>query len=92
MRYRAFADELRLKYPNELPLSLHLVFHMPMPKSWSKKKQAEMLGKPHQSKPDFDNLAKATVDALLKEDSTVYRCFTEKYWSQEGGITIEEYR
>jgi Holliday junction resolvase RusA-like endonuclease len=89
MRYRAFADELRLKYREELPNSLTIRFYLAMPKSWSKKKRAEMNGKPHQQKPDFDNLAKAVCDALLEEDSVVWRCLVEKYWSTESAIEIE---
>lgn len=92
MRYRAFADELRLKYREDLPDSIILRFYLPMPPSWSAKKKAEMLGKPHQQKPDFDNLAKSVCDALKKEDSTIWRCLVEKYWDVEGGIEIEELR
>jgi len=89
MRYRAFADELRLKYREELPCSVRLVFYLPMPKSWSKKKREAMVGQPHQQKPDFDNLAKSVCDALLVEDSVIWKCLVEKYWSDRGGIDIE---
>lgn len=88
MRYRAFADELRLKYREDLPHSVHLVFHIQMPKSWSKKKRLSMDGQPHQQKPDFDNLAKAVCDALLPEDSVVYKCLVEKYWAEDAAIFI----
>jgi Holliday junction resolvase RusA-like endonuclease len=91
MRYRAFADELRLKYGKELPHSVELVFHMPMPKSWSKKKRELMLGKPHQQRPDWDNLSKAVCDALVKEDSVIWRCMATKLWAEEGSITIKEF-
>lgn len=89
MRYRQFADDIRAAYTGELPTSLHLIFYIEMPKSWSKKKRAEMLGKPHTSKPDFDNLAKAVCDALLAEDSVIWRCLVEKYWAETSSITIE---
>lgn len=89
MRYRAFADELRLKYSEDLPDSIILRFYIAMPQSWSKKKKVEMLGKPHQQKPDFDNLAKSVCDALKKEDSVIWRCLVEKYWAAEGAIEIE---
>lgn len=90
MRYRAFADELRLKYRKNLPDSIQLVFYMPMPSSWSTKKKLKMLGEPHQSRPDWDNLAKAVCDALCEEDSYIFRCYVEKYWAEEGGIEIDE--
>ena len=37
----------------------HIQFHFAMADSWSKKKKAEMNGKPMQQKPDNDNLFKA---------------------------------
>lgn len=70
------------------PLSLHFV--MPMPKSWSKKKKAEMIGKPHKQKPDLDNLIKAFQDAVLKEDSIVWIYGTMmKTWGENGCITVD---
>lgn len=89
MRYRAFADELRLKYSEDLPVNLKLVFHIQMPKSWSKKKRAELVGMPHQQKPDIDNLIKSVLDSLLSDDACVWRCTAEKRWAEEGAIEIE---
>ena len=58
LRYRAFCDEVRLQGV-ELPESgSHVTFILPMPASWNKKKRAELNGKPHQAKPDFDNMMK----------------------------------
>lgn len=88
MRYRGFADELRLKYGEELPDSVRLVFHIPMPKSWSKKKRLTLDGQPHQQKPDIDNLVKAVLDALLVDDSGVWSVSAEKRWSETGAIEI----
>ena len=91
LRYWAFCDELRLLYKKEVPSSLALTFNMPMPKSWSKKKRLEMQGKPHQAKPDIDNLIKSFLDALCEDDSYVYRIRGEKYWADEGSISVDEY-
>lgn len=88
MRYRAFADELRLKYREDLPDDVHMTFYLPMPKSWSKKKRDLMRGQPHQQKPDFDNLAKSVADALREDDSTIWRCLVDKYWADEAAIDI----
>ena len=49
-----------------------MVFEMPMPTSWSKKKKAEMEGRPHQQKPDADNLAKALMDAACNDDAYIW--------------------
>jgi Holliday junction resolvase RusA-like endonuclease len=89
MRYRAFADELRLRCKTanfELGDILDAVFIIPMPKSWSKKKRFEMDGKPHQQKPDIDNIEKAIQDALCPEDSHIYKHRTVKVWGQKGQI------
>lgn len=71
-------------------------FEIPMPPSWSKKKRQEMLGRPHQQKPDIDNLLKGVMDALLEDDSTVYHIgHLTKRWGNEGSITFRrslEYR
>ena len=91
LKYHKYADAVRKSYEEYnhlLPDKMELVFFMPMPKSWSKKKQAEMVGKPHRQKPDIDNLIKAFMDALYEEDSVVYSVKAEKYWAETGGIQI----
>ena len=91
LRYRAFADDLRLKCNlngYKLGNKLNIVFTIPMPKSWPKKKKKEMDGKPHQQTPDIDNLCKAVMDALSKDDSFVYSILASKYWGEKGSIHI----
>jgi len=83
MRYRAFADECRLKGV-KVANNDSIKFFMPMPKSWSKKKKIQMSGQPHTPKPDLDNLLKAIMDAVLKEDSIIHSlCNIQKVWSDE---------
>jgi Holliday junction resolvase RusA-like endonuclease len=45
--------------------SYHIQFHFALPDSWSKKKKEEMLYKPHQQKPDNDNLFKSFCDTVF---------------------------
>ncbi|MBU2647518.1 RusA family crossover junction endodeoxyribonuclease [bacterium] len=93
MKYRAFADELRLRcrvLGFQLTGTLDAVFVLPMPKSWSKKKRAEMDGTPHLSKPDTDNLEKAVQDALCVDDSHIWKHRTEKVWGYEGKIIFRK--
>ena len=74
-RYWDFCDQLRLacrKVGYEPHDQLSLVFIIPMPSSWSKRKRDSFNGKPHQQRPDLDNLIKAFKDALLKEDSRIF--------------------
>lgn len=87
-RWYDFANSLRLLMPKyQLTDSITVTFYLPMPKSWSQKKRAEMNGKPHQSKPDIDNLYKSFSDAF-GEDKTVYRVVMSKYWSETGRIEL----
>lgn len=87
-RYYAFCNELRLKFKHDLPEVLILEFRLPMPASWSKRKKAAHLGKPHQQKPDIDNLCKAVMDALSADDSYIYILHATKIWGDVPGIDI----
>ncbi|VVT52223.1 Phage Holliday junction resolvase [Kosakonia radicincitans] len=90
MRYRAFCDEVRI-WGVVLPVAgAHVTFVLPMPTSWSKKKRAEMNGKPHQTKPDKDNLEKALLDALFESDAHIWDSRVTKLWGESGQIIIEE--
>ena len=92
LRWRAWADEIRLacQYEEFIPGNeLVMEFYIPMPKSWSKKKRAEFVGEPHtQNRLDIDNLAKAVMDALIKDDGCVHYLKAKKFWSEEGMIKL----
>ena len=70
--------------------TLDIIFYLPMPNSWSKKKKEAHQFKPHQSRPDIDNLLKAFMDALKKEDSDVWKVTAEKRYSYTGFIVIKK--
>ncbi|MFY9226104.1 MAG: RusA family crossover junction endodeoxyribonuclease [Blastocatellia bacterium] len=90
--YRAFADELRLQASRQgfsLENGLAYEFHLPMPKSWSQRKQLEKLGQLHDQKPDLDNLLKSVWDSLAKEDKAIaYIGQAKKVWSLTPKIII----
>jgi Holliday junction resolvase RusA-like endonuclease len=87
-RYRAFADECRLKIKQGLE-GATIWFVLPMPKSWSDRKRAEHNGKPHRQKPDMSNLLKALEDALYDDDSTIANYGgLHKVWGVTGSIQI----
>lgn len=88
LRYRAFCDECRSRGVLVPESGAHIVFNMPMPASWSKKKKAEMIGRPHQQRPDVDNLGKAIFDAVLPDDSGVWDIRMTKVWAETGSIEI----
>ena len=73
-------------------LTITIFFYMPIPKSWSKKKQIETHSRPHTSKPDIDNLAKAVLDGIsgryFRDDSQVYSLHCMKYWSNNPRISV----
>lgn len=87
VRYRNFADKLRpvcKAAGYEIDGAIFAEFHLPMAKSWSKKKKAEKNGTYHDQKPDWDNMIKAVQDILCKDDSGVHTGFATKYWSESG--------
>jgi len=66
----------------------HIIFYMPMPKSWSKKKKLSYDGKPHQQVPDIDNIAKALLDGVYSSDAHIWDIRASKIWAKNGGIEI----
>jgi Holliday junction resolvase RusA-like endonuclease len=84
-KYKAYQKSLYfLAYEQgyELGDAIAIVFGIPMPKSWSKKKKAEHLGTPHRggSGPDTDNLTKGVKDALTGDDAFVHVNCARKIW------------
>lgn len=87
--YKDFVVDLAKKMRFKMPNTLEIAFFIKMPKSWSKKKRAEMDGRPHLQRPDLDNLIKAFKDALLEEDSQVFRYRDSfKLWSHTDKIEV----
>lgn len=87
LRYRDFCDLVRW-HKVEFASGVHIVFVLPMPASWSKKKKMAMVGMSHQAKPDLDNLIKALGDAVYQDDSHLWKYSAEKVWGTEGKIII----
>lgn len=85
--YWRYKDRLKAAIQCDFtPGRVDLSFAIPMPKSWSKKKKADMNCKVHTSRPDRDNLDKGFLDALFKEDSTVHSGYLDKYWAYDAAI------
>lgn len=89
LRYFAFRQECKLKKV-WLPENYHVIFVMPMPKSWSLKKCEQMNGQPHKAKPDKDNLEKALLDAVHADDAGVWDGRATKVWGFRSCICIAE--
>jgi Holliday junction resolvase RusA-like endonuclease len=90
-RYWIFKDKLKLLW-GDRPISetMHLIFVVQMPKSWSSKKCQQMNGKPHQVRPDVSNLLKAFEDSLLHEDSVLWDIRSTKIWGEKGSIIVRK--
>lgn len=93
MRYWSYKDYLQHEANKSgftLGPAFKMTFYISMPATWSKAKKTAMLGKPHQQKPDIDNLVKGVMDSLLPDnDSGVWYQQISKVWALEGAIKIE---
>ena len=89
-RYWNFVDQCRLERVVIPCFSVHVIFILPMPASWSKKKKAQTNGKPHMQKPDLDNLLKALGDAIYHNDSGIHDIWVTKRWGVQGKILVKE--
>lgn len=87
-------DAMKREPPHLRALTVRIEAGMPVPVSWSLKKQAAALAGDicHIGKPDFDNLAKCVGDALnkivWKDDSQIIGCYFRKYYSVDPGLTV----
>jgi len=81
--------------PTGLPVRLYVRFYMPIPRSWSKRKQEEARAGRlrHTKKPDLDNLLKAVKDALTglvwHDDSQIYDIAVYKQYSDKPGVYVQ---
>lgn len=75
------------------PLHVTTVFTFKVPKSYSKKKQAELIGMPKTTKPDLDNLVKAVLDALngvaFEDDSRICSISAVKLYGTEPCVFVK---
>ena len=96
-RWLQFKDEVKmhanfssLLLPSR-PYLLHWLTYLPMYESWKPEKKAEKLYTIHDQKPDRDNIDKALMDILFKEDKTIGTGTIEKRWCLPGEERIELY-
>jgi Holliday junction resolvase RusA-like endonuclease len=75
-----------MKYVQEN--TLEIVFLVPMPNSWSKKKKEKENRMPVKTRPDIDNYVKAFLDALLVEDGHIWKIIAEKRYAFKGSIIV----
>lgn len=73
----AEAKRVRFQMPEQ---GAHLIFYLPVPKTWAKYKKAEKHLQLHDSVPDVDNMLKAALDSLLPEDKRIADLRITKKW------------
>ena len=86
LRYREYCDRIRAaaKLCADWDCyAVEVLAHLPMPKSWTKKKRAALMGQMMRAKPDWDNIGKAVCDALFKEDSMLAGGTVWKFWTDD---------
>lgn len=94
MNYWTFKDRIKRQAAFagfKLGNAFRVTFVMPMPSTLSEAKKLEYDGKPHQVRPDVDNMLKAVNDCLLEEDSAVYYVVAKKVWGRDGKIILENF-
>ena len=95
-KVRAYKDAIALHAkaagckPRKGPCTLIITAFLPIPASWSKKKQEAALN--HSSKPDWDNLGKIVSDALneiaYEDDSQVYWASVKKVYAKNPRLEV----
>lgn len=93
-KFWAFKDMIKLAAKEQdfrLGDQFEAKFFIKMPESWGKKKKSDFCGRPHQQRPDLDNLCKGLMDSLLKEDSGVWSTWCAKYWWHESKIIVRNF-
>jgi Holliday junction resolvase RusA-like endonuclease len=90
------ADIARKTYdkPISCPCKMTFLFVMPIPTTLSKKKQEELIGKPHTKKTgDIDNLIKGCTDPMngivFDDDSLIYSIRAAKIYGIEPKTIID---
>lgn len=79
--------------PTEKPLKAKITAFFEVPTSYSNKKKKELIGQPHTSRPDIDNIAKIILDSLnglaYKDDNQIVKLEVEKLYGEEAKVILD---
>lgn len=79
--------------PTEKPLKAKITAFFEVPTSYSKKKKKELIGQPHTTRPDIDNIVKIILDSLnglaYKDDNQIAKLEVEKVYGEEAKVVLE---
>lgn len=80
------------QFPDDTALKVAIHCYFPIAKSLSKKKRFALIGKPHTSRPDCDNIAKTIIDALNRlafyDDSAICELRITKMYSESPCVDV----
>ena len=91
---RTQAQAVMTREPLETPLAVYLYFRLPIPRSYTKKRQEACLNGSERpiKKPDIDNLAKSVLDGLngvvWHDDSQIVSLHLTKVYARNPGIDL----
>lgn len=87
-----FIKKYRKPEVSENPFKIKILAEFKPPKSLSKKKQMQLIGKPYPKKPDMDNIIKAILDSLnglaYKDDNQIVCINAEKKYGLADRVII----
>ena len=87
-----YAEKYQNDQPYQGPIGITIIACMPIPQSWSKKKQMEMVSYPCLTKPDTDNILKIVMDSLngiaYTDDKQIYKASIFKNYATEPRLEI----
>lgn len=94
MRYRDWCNRVRAAVGDSLPApeqiaELNWIAYFEPPRSWSKDRRWRAAGTPHYAKPDRDNIDKAVLDCLFKQDQGIAAGRIEKRWDWKARLEVE---
>jgi Holliday junction resolvase RusA-like endonuclease len=102
-KYFAYKEQIKRWFQDSMVTvpekGAHIIFRIPITKSWSKIRQERLIGKPHRGSKDGakamdkDNLEKALLDAIFpksagEDDSHIWDTRSTKVWHDHGEIII----
>ena len=87
-RYKGDLISLAKEIDFKLPDVFAVEFYIPFPKSYIGDQKERLLNRPHQMKPDVDNLLKGLFDAFNIRDQSIHFVLVRKIWAVRGSIRI----
>lgn len=96
-------EQSGVRVPDNTPMKITVRAYFPPPSSYSKRKRLAMIGRPHDKRPDIDNVIKCLMDAIqdrknrktgtvtqnaFKDDSSIYMIVATKQYSSAPRLNV----